>query len=455
MLANRGRRDGKREKLSMGKRARSRVKTLRHWGTIKRWINHRWAGLRTAPNRCFIGTGTLRHLAVTALLITVALFTAAPATAKYASLVVDAKTGRILHAVNADTRNYPASLTKMMTLYKVFEALKSGRWTMNTRLRVSRRSAAQPASKLGLLPGDTISVRDAILALAVKSANDIATAVAENHSGRERDFALKMTDTARQLGMSRTTFRNASGLPHRSQMSTARDMARLALALMRDFPQHYHFFARTSFEFRGTSHKTHNRLLLTYDGADGFKTGYIRASGFNLVTSAKRDGRRLIGVVFGAKSSSTRNHLMAKFMDKGFRQLNGHADVQTASKTAATSNTTRQPAPPPKAAQPDPAQQFSKGSRWAIQVGAYAKKQQAREMAVKAVATLPSLLEDGVTQVVPLTKRNGRVLHRARVYGLSKTEAYRACKLLERRHMPCMELRAPKALELAELTRPG
>jgi len=344
----------------------------------------------------------------------------------------------------------------MMTLYKMFEALKSGRWTMNTRLRISRRSARQPASKLGLRPGDTISVRNAILALAVKSANDIATAVAENHSGRERDFALKMTDTARQLGMSRTTFRNASGLPHRGQLSTARDMARLAFALMRDFPQHYHFFARTNFKFRGTNYKTHNKLLLSYDGADGFKTGYIRASGFNLVTSAKRGEKRLVGVVFGAKSSRSRNRLMARFMDKGFRRVNSQTNIQSTSAAPAPPSVTRKHQR--AAASKDESiqsQRFDKGSRWGIQVGAFAKKRQARNMAVKAVATLPALLEDGVTRIVPLRKRNGRVLHRARVYGLSKREAYRACKLLERRRMPCMELRTPKAMELAELSRPG
>ncbi len=378
-----------------------------------------------------------------AALVLCACLAGGPAWAKYASYVIDAKTGEVLHSVNADTRNYPASLTKMMTMYKMFQAVESGRWTMNTRLRMSRRAARQPASKLGLPAGDTISVRDAILALSVKSANDIATAVAENHSGGERAFAKKMTKTARALGMSRTTFRNASGLPHSRQLSTARDMSKLARALLRDFPQHYHFFSRARFTFRGKTYKTHNKLLLNYAGADGFKTGYIRASGFNLVTSAKRQGRRVIGVIFGANSSRHRNRLMARFMDKGFGRIGVGQEVRTAT------------APRPAASRPTvrktgSQQQVASLGRWGIQVGAFARKGQARNMAEKAVDILPALLDGTLTRVVPLKKRNGRVLHRARVYGLSKREAYRACALLEKRRVPCMELRAPKTVEISE-----
>jgi D-alanyl-D-alanine carboxypeptidase len=405
--------------------------------------------------RPICGTRGLRFIAAAALILTVA-FALAPkdAHAKYASLVIDAETGEVLHAVNADTRNYPASLTKMMTIYKIFEAVESGRWSMNTRLRMSRRAARQPASKLGLAAGKTISVREAILALAIKSANDIAVAVGENYSGTERKFALEMTATARRLGMNRTTFRNASGLPNRGQLSTARDMAKLARALLRDFPQYYHFFSRTRFDFAGKSHKTHNKLLLSYEGADGFKTGYIRASGFNLVTSAKRDGRRLIGVIFGANSSSARNKLMSKFLDRSFAKL-GSAPVMAKADIPA-------PAPLPGAADRNEAQgdaeeprrvvEFDKHSRWGIQVGAFVHSAQAETMALKARSTLPSLLDGGVVSVVPLTKKNGKVLHRARVYGLSKREAYRACKLLEKRRIPCMELRGPQTMEMAALT---
>ena len=196
-----------------------------------------------------------------------------PAFAKYASLVMDAETGRVIHEINADTRNYPASLTKMMTMYLVFEALESELWTANSKLRVSARAARQPASRLGLRRGQRITVEDAILALVTKSANDVATVIAENMSGSERGFALKMTAKARTLGMYRTTFRNASGLPHRGQLSTARDMGVLARALIRDFPVYYRYFSIQRFAYGGVVHRNHNKLLTSYDGADGIKTG--------------------------------------------------------------------------------------------------------------------------------------------------------------------------------------
>ncbi|MDD9878470.1 MAG: D-alanyl-D-alanine carboxypeptidase, partial [Magnetovibrio sp.] len=226
-----------------------------------------------------------------------------PAQAGYASIVIDATTGRILHSTNADTRNYPASLTKTMTLFMVFEALESGRWTENTHLKVSARAARQPASRLGLKRGQTITVKDAILALVTKSANDVATVIAENMARTERDFALMMTAMARQIGMTRTTFRNASGLPHRGQMSTARDMARLAQVLLHRHAKYYRYFSTRHFRWGKRRMKNHNDLLVTYEGADGIKTGYIRASGYNLMASAKRGDTRLIGVIFGGNSS--------------------------------------------------------------------------------------------------------------------------------------------------------
>ena len=209
------------------------------------------------------------------------------AQAKYASLVLDADTGQVLHSVNADTRNYPASLTKMMTLYLVFEALERGEITMKTQWKASARVARQPASRLGLARGAKIRVSDAVLALITKSANDVATLVAESLAGSERDFALKMTAKARELGMARTTFRNASGLGNRGQLSTARDMATLALALIRDFPQYYKLFSTQKYKHGDRTYKNHNKLLTAYEGTDGIKTGYISASGFNLVASVQ------------------------------------------------------------------------------------------------------------------------------------------------------------------------
>ncbi|MDJ0946933.1 MAG: serine hydrolase [Kiloniellales bacterium] len=250
-----------------------------------------------------------------------ALLTAAPAQAKYASVVIDAETGEVLHAKNSNTRNHPASLVKMMTLYMVFDALEKGRLKLNQGLRVSRRAAGMPPSKLGLRRGQTIRVKDAILALVTKSANDVAVVVAESIGGTESQFAQKMTKKARKLGLKRTTFRNASGLPNRRQLSTARDMATLARALIRDFPQYYHYFGTKSFKYRGRRYRNHNKLLRTYAGADGIKTGYIRASGYNLVASSVRNGRRVIAVVFGGKTSRSRNRHTASLLDRGFKRL--------------------------------------------------------------------------------------------------------------------------------------
>lgn len=385
---------------------------------------------------------TARHMIYAALAMFAVLGAALqPAEAKYASYVVDADTGEVLHATNEDTRNYPASLTKMMTLYLVFDRLKQKRWSLETMLKVSRRAARQPASRLGLPANSQISVEQAILALVTKSANDVATVIAENISGRERNFALKMTAKARSLGMSKTTFRNASGLPHRAQLSTAKDMSILARSLLRDFPQYYHYFSTASFEFEGRVHTNHNKLLKTYPGADGFKTGYIRASGFNLVASATHDGRRLIGVVFGGRSSSHRNNHMTSLLDKGFDLLAKRHGNQLIAQAPA-------PAASPQAA-PE-AQTASLGKSavtvWAVQVGAFSQVSQAQAAAEKAIDKAPRYLGDGSIRIVPLKKRNGSILHRARIVGISKSDAYRTCRILS----DCMELKAPVNAELAQ-----
>lgn len=240
---------------------------------------------------------------------------------KYAGLVIDADTGTILYQENANRYRYPASLTKMMTLYMTFEALQKGKLRYNQKLYVSKRAAAKPASKLGLRKGQTITVRDAVMSLIVKSANDSAVVLAEAISGSEWKFARQMTNKARKLGMRNTTFRNASGLHHRKQRTTAYDMARLSVALKRDFPQHYPLFKRTNFKFKGRTIYGHNRVVKTYRGADGLKTGYTRASGFNLATSATRNDMNVIGIVLGGKSSKSRDRHMKKILDRGFRRL--------------------------------------------------------------------------------------------------------------------------------------
>lgn len=240
---------------------------------------------------------------------------------RYAAIVADAQTGEVLMARSADSIRHPASLTKMMTLYMVFEAVDRGSLKMSDRMAISKHAAGMSPSKLGLPAGSKIRVEDGVKALVTKSANDIAAAFGEKLAGSERNFASRMTRRAKELGMTRTVFRNASGLPDRQQVTTARDMAKLAMALLRDFPHYYHYFGITNFSYNGKNHHNHNRLLGEYRGLDGIKTGYINDSGFNLVASAKQNGRRLVGVVFGGQTWRSRNDHMVKLLDEGFATL--------------------------------------------------------------------------------------------------------------------------------------
>ncbi|GAA4215658.1 D-alanyl-D-alanine carboxypeptidase [Sagittula sp. NFXS13] len=243
--------------------------------------------------------------------------TAAP----YAALVMDARTGKVLHARNADTRLHPASLTKMMTLYIAFEAVQNGELSMDTLVTISRNAAAEPPSKLGLRSGQTIALRYLVRAAAVKSANDAATAIGEAIEGSEAAFARRMTRTAKAMGMSRTTFRNAHGLTEEGHLSTARDMSELGRHMIYDYPQYYNLFSRVTADagVRKVSH-TNRRLLQSYKGADGIKTGYTNAAGFNLVASAERGGERIIATVFGGRSTASRNAKVAELLDLGFQQ---------------------------------------------------------------------------------------------------------------------------------------
>ncbi len=234
---------------------------------------------------------------------------------KYAAIVVDARSGKVLYERASDAPRYPASLTKMMTLYMLFEAVDDGRVRIDEAIPVSAFAAARPPSKMGFKRGDSIDARSAILALAVRSANDVAVAVAERLSGSEEAFARAMTAKARQLGMTGTVFRNASGLPDDGQRTTARDMAVLSMALRRRFPHHYHYFSNREFAFGGKVVRGHNSLLGSVPGVDGLKTGYIRASGFNLATSAGRGGRRIVAVVMGGESARARDAHMAALVE--------------------------------------------------------------------------------------------------------------------------------------------
>jgi D-alanyl-D-alanine carboxypeptidase len=240
---------------------------------------------------------------------------------RYSSLVIDAESGRVLSAANPDAERYPASLTKMMTLYLAFEALRDRRVTAAQLVPVSAHAASQAPSKLGLVPGMRLSVEQAILALVTKSANDAAAALGETLGGSEEGFAQMMTLRARALGMTHTTFRNASGLPDAEQVTTARDLAILARHLIQDFPDQYRYFSVPGFVFHGRMIPNHDHMLTTYGGADGIKTGYTEAAGHNLVTSAVRGDTRLIGVVLGASSNPERDQHMAALLDQGFSSL--------------------------------------------------------------------------------------------------------------------------------------
>ena len=238
----------------------------------------------------------------------------------FASIVVDGTTGDVLHASNADGSRHPASLTKIMTLYLLFERLDAGKIRLDSQLRVSAHAAEQAPTKLGLKPGQTIAVEDAIKAVVTKSANDAAVTIAENLGGDESEFAELMTQKAHALGMSRTTYVNASGLPDDAQVTTARDQALLGRAIQERFPRYYKYFSTEEFVYHGSAMRNHNHLLGVVGGVDGIKTGYTRASGFNLVTSVHRDGRYIIAVVLGGRSAGERDAYMRELIGTHIRQ---------------------------------------------------------------------------------------------------------------------------------------
>ena len=239
----------------------------------------------------------------------------------YEAILLDAQTGQVLSELNGDISTPPASLTKMMTLYLSFEALKQGRLRLDQPLPVSDYAAGRSPSKLGLMPGEAITVQDLILGVVTKSANDAAVVLAEALGGSEADFAQQMNSKARQLGMNSTVYYNASGLPDTNQRTTARDIARLALSLYQQFPDECRYFSTRLFVFRGQQLRNHNHLLDSYPGLDGIKTGFVNASGFDLAASAVRDGRRLIGVLMGGRSATSRDRQMAALLDQGFADI--------------------------------------------------------------------------------------------------------------------------------------
>lgn len=380
-----------------------------------------------------LGTG------VTAVLAVLAALSNLPATAataaRYSSIVVDAATGQILHAEDADALRYPASLTKTMTLYMVFDQLKAGKLKLNQKLPVSAAAANQAPSVIGVRPGDSLTVEQAILATVTKSANDAAVVLAEAVGGTESAFADMMTRRARQLGMSHTTFRNASGLPNPRQQTTARDMAALALALLKNHREYYHYFATPEFSWNDRSFNNHNRLLNGYAGADGIKTGFIRASGFNLIASAQRDGRRIVGVVFGGTSASARDKHMAQLLDRGFVRSErvDYAQAERIRLPSLIGSANAAPAPDPEPA----AAGANAGGDWGVQVGAFRSRKSAELQADKAAAAVPDLLEHTEVSVVA-SRQRGSTTYRARLLGLDENGARDACRALKTRKQPCV-----------------
>jgi D-alanyl-D-alanine carboxypeptidase len=376
-------------------------------------------------------------------LATLCALAASPAAAqihsdRYASIVIDAASGRVISAVDADEPRRPASLTKVMTAFLVFDAVAQGRARWSDQLTISANAAAAPPSKIGLPPGARMTLEEALLAIITKSANDVSVAIAEHFAGSEPAFARLMTLKARSLGMRDTVFRNASGLPDREQVTTARDMATLGRRIILDHPAYYPYFATEQFRFRGKVHHNHNSRMLTgYGGTDGIKTGYIRESGFNVLTSAQRDGRRVVAVVFGGASAPERDRHMAMLLDDAFggrTQFASHPSFSLISRANAAT-----PAPD-RAAMQGAERQATRGrtgpaTDWSIQVGAFSTRNQALSAARSAEREIGVARAEST--VTPVRGRNGGTLFRAQVTNLTAAEARAACADRARRKQAC------------------
>jgi len=415
--------------------------------------------------------------AVAACLLAVAALSAASASkaqaaSNYAAMVVDGHTGKILYSRQGDKLRFPASLTKIMTLYLLFDYMEAGKFHAGSSLKVSPKAAKQPPSKLGLKPGQTIRVRDAIRALVTKSANDVAVTVAENISGSEAKFAKLMTAKARKLGMRRTVFKNASGLPHKQQVTTARDMITMANRLMFDHPEKYKNFSRKYFKYKGKKYRNHNRLLFDYKGTDGIKTGYTRASGFNLLANVRRGNKHLIAVVFGGKTSKRRNAAMRSILNKSMpraiaplpkkrhRASNRKPAIvvsslkfpEKAAASAVTSRVKKKPAIQPVTenapmtvasipADTPTKTQNAPVSGFHIQVGAYSRQRDAMQRLSAIQETAGDVISGHKPLAMPLLEPKGN-LYRARFAGFSRSSADSTCSRLKRRAITCVVMSA-------------
>ncbi len=379
------------------------------------------------------------------------------ALAGYAHVVLDANSGKVLLARNADVKNYPASLTKMMTLYMTFQAIHSGRLGWNTKVTMTRRGAATVPSKLGIPAGHKFTVREAVNAMIVRSANDVAEAMCDHLSGK-RSCGAFLTAGARRLGMRQTTFRNGSGLTASGQLSTARDMSKLGLALIRDFPHEYKLFSQRSFKFRGKRIKGHNHLMARYRGMDGIKTGYTSASGFNIVTAVRRNGKRVVGVVFGGRTARSRDDRMAELLDAAMPKATNRVarnfrvpiplerPTQGRVTVAARSEPANLPIPvsrpgfvaeiKPPASIPTTAQKAN--GNWEIQIAAVDSQRAASRLLQRARSDAPNRLTEVDAYSQPV-QTNGKTLYRARFAGFdNRNAAHSACKDLKQRAYECM-----------------
>jgi len=396
----------------------------------------------------------------TFVLALVAFFATTPAahaqigSERYASIVVEAATGRVVSAVDADELRHPASLTKVMTAFLMFDAVKAGRARWTDKITMSATAAAAPPSKLGMPPGSRLTLEQALLAIVTKSANDVAVAIAEHLGGSEANFARMMTAKAQQLGMRDTVYRNASGLPDARQVTTARDMATLGRRLILDHPGDYHYFATDRFRFRGKVHVNHNsRILSGYEGADGIKTGYIRDSGFNLIASAVRDGRRLVAVVFGGSTAPERDRHMVALLDQGFGQASRPAVASSGITLVSRAHAAapRDDRASMRRTEREATSRAHGGAAtdWTIQVGAFSTRRQALTAARNAEQKLG--LARAETAVNPIRNRR-RTLYRAQVMNLTAAEARAACADRKRQKQACMTI-APTREASSQRTR--
>ena len=376
---------------------------------------------------------------------------------RYASIVVDADTLEIIHARQIDELRYPASLTKVMTLYLTFDALNAGTLKLNEPVRVSANASRTVPTKLGLRAGQTITVENLIQAIAVKSANDAAVVIAERLAGSEAAFTEQMTAKARSIGMMKTTFKTANGLPHPEQQTSARDMAKLASNILSNHRRYYHYFGQERFYYNGRSYNNTNKLLPWLKGVDGLKTGYTRDSGYNLIVSAQRDGRRLIAVVLGGASGAARNTHMQELIERGFDVI-GVAPVQSLPPVIVNRKPVPKQKPPQIASSPRVAQAVRlRGTNnktvtisndqslrlsnsqstdiWGVQIGAFLKRAEAEEQLLSVRGL--HILAKANANVRPLT-RNGQTLYRARFDGLSVKDAQAACKSLANLASGCL-----------------